>query len=198
MLQTKSKLYFVCGFDNGTIEIRRSNNLRAVVSSFKVQTNIRTICELTDGSFVSGSKASDLERWNRSGTVLQTFDHLGVLKVIELRSDVIVSATDTNLKVWRVSTGECLHTLNESLPQNRLTELCCAAISAKEEMYNAEELKSVLPEELYALCFGCECKQEKAVTSITPEQPLTTLLDTNIFSIDFQQFIKSDSIDEVL
>jgi len=123
MLQTRSRLYIVCGSDNGTIEIRRSNDLRAVVSSFKFQTTVRTICELTDGSFVSGCEDTELKRWNRNGTVLQTFDHSNVLKVMELKSDVIVSATDANLKVWRVSTGDCLHTLNDSFSCIQLLKL---------------------------------------------------------------------------
>jgi len=107
LLRTKNKQFMVCGLGDDTVEFRRLNDLRVVVSSFKLPAN-GTICELTDGSFVSGSYKDRLKRWDIDGTVLQTFDHSGVAQVIELKNDIIVSGTADSVKMWRVSTGECL------------------------------------------------------------------------------------------
>ena len=55
-----------------------------------------------------------MKRWDEKGTVLQTFSGHSdfIRKVIELNRDTIVSASnDTTVKMWKVSTGECLRTL---------------------------------------------------------------------------------------
>jgi len=112
LTRTKSKQYIVCGLDNETVEVRRLGDL-SIVSSFELPSK-STICELTDGSFVSGSIEDWLKQWDMHGTVLQTFDHSEVQKVIEVKNDIIVSGSSYDLKVWRVSTGECLHTFSQS------------------------------------------------------------------------------------
>jgi len=106
VLQRTKNKFMVCGLDNETVEFRRLNDLE-VISAFSVPARC-TICELTDGSFVSGSYEHHMKRWDIHGTVLQTFDHSGVKHVIELKSDIIVSGTSDSVKVWKVSTGECL------------------------------------------------------------------------------------------
>ena len=76
------------------------------------QLRVSASCE--DGSFVSAAWKT-MKRWDEKGTVLQTFSgHSNYInRVIELNRDVIVSAQskDTTVKMWKVSTGECLRTL---------------------------------------------------------------------------------------
>src|SRR5207245_2793411 len=115
LLKTKEKSRFVCGLGNGTVELRRVSDL-GVLSSFKIHREseaVESICELEDGSFVSAAE-NTMKRWDDKGRVLQTFfghSH-SIYRVIELNRDVIVSASkDTTVRMWRVSTGECLRTL---------------------------------------------------------------------------------------
>jgi len=63
---------------------------------------------------VSGA-LTKLKRWNKEGTVLQTFygNMRYTVRVIELKTDVILSVALENMKIWKVSTGECLRTLDE-------------------------------------------------------------------------------------
>jgi len=113
----KSKKSLVCGLYNGTVEIRRVSDLE-LLSSFLLEHHacyaILCVCELEDGSFVSGSADQTLKNWDGTGKRLHTFigHSKGVNRVIELKRDVIVSASnDSTVKIWRVSTGECLKTL---------------------------------------------------------------------------------------
>jgi len=118
LLRTKDKSRIVCGLEGGIVETRRVSDL-GLISSFKLHSgSVSSVCELEDGSFVSASgNAPDdeaLKRWNEEGTVLQTFQghSEGVYGVIELNSNTFVSSGgNTSLKIWEVSTGECLHTL---------------------------------------------------------------------------------------
>jgi len=99
-----------------------------LISSFKIhnvdEKSVRSICELDDGSFVS-TAFWDMKRWDGTGTVLQIFyGHLlnYINRVMELKRDIIVSASsDRTVKMWRVSTGECLRTL--TLHSGRVTGL---------------------------------------------------------------------------
>jgi len=69
---------------------------------------VRCICELLDGSFVSGSYDQKIHRWNEEGKVHQTFiGHMGyVNQVMELKPDVMVSSGKDAIIMWTVSTGE--------------------------------------------------------------------------------------------
>jgi len=113
MLKTKTKLRFVCGLGNGMIEIRRVSDL-VLLSSFNIHSDtVYCVCELKDGSFVSGANDYMLSRWNDCGKILQVFPgHTdGVYKVIKLKNNIVVSAAgDRTLKLWKLSSGECLHT----------------------------------------------------------------------------------------
>jgi len=245
LLKKKSKSSFVCGMENGTIEIRRLSDL-GLLSSFKMHSReIFSICELEDGSFVSGSHDKLLKRWDETGRVVQTFSGHShwIYKVIELKNDIIVSASeDKTVKMWRVSSGECVRTLTQShrvyglvklndrmfvsgsrkdksmvvwdhhgfciethkagsfitamtrlrdgsivtadpllieirwyrempFQQRRMTdtnkslsslsikewslvELCCRTIRTQKNLFAVEELKEVLPQELYRRCFS--------------------------------------------
>jgi len=70
---------------------------------------------LEDGSFVSGSYGGALKRWSGDdGTVLQSFSghSRNLCDVVKLKGDIIASsAGDETLKMWRLSTGECLHSI---------------------------------------------------------------------------------------
>jgi len=251
LLTTKREPSFVCGMHNGTIEIRRLHDL-CLISSFKLHFSaVTTLCELVDGSFVSGSYGQSLIRWNRKGEFLHTFfwdRTVGFQQAIELNSNVMVDVSEASsgtLRMWNVPSGECIHKyesesnyvggvvrlsdhrfltasrdktiqvwsdqgecittvpsiesnlsitsmlkLGDSLviatcrtPSGKpddvdrepnfvirklnpehlvpaawlrtgLVKLCCAAIYRKKEMYDMNELSSVLPEELFWLCFG--------------------------------------------
>jgi len=115
MTKTKDQTRFLCGRDFGTVEIRRVSDL-GLISSLTIHkylSAIRSICELEDGSFVSAG-GDEMKRWEETGKVLKTFSGHSeyIERVIELKKDVIVSAADdTTLKMWRVSTGDCLRTL---------------------------------------------------------------------------------------
>jgi len=118
MLKTKSNSRFVCGFYNGTVEIRQVNDL-GLLSSHRIHQETSSkavfcVCELVDGSFVSGSADKTLKNWDETGKLLQSFvgHSQRINRVIELKRDVIVSASEDFLvKIWRVSTGECINTL---------------------------------------------------------------------------------------
>ena len=115
MLKTKDKSSIVCGLSGGRVEMRRASDL-GVFYSFRLHDGydaVKSICELEDGSFVSAVKEV-IDRWDSNGRVLQTFsghaEH--IYRVIELNRDVIVSASlENTVKMWKVSTGECLRTL---------------------------------------------------------------------------------------
>jgi len=116
MVITKDKSKLLCGPRNGSIEIWRTDDL-ALVTTFSIHSRqpVSCFCELEDGSFVSCA-AEKMKRWHENGRVLQTFSGHpnGINRVIELNRDVIVSASGGNeLKMWNVSTGECLRSLNQ-------------------------------------------------------------------------------------
>jgi len=126
MVKTRNNKSLVCGRKDGWIEIRRMNELGEIVNLFNVhgdpsgnlnsQLNrplVLCICELTDGTFVSGAENA-LVRWNDSGVLLQHFSGCkdNPLRVIELKSDIIVSSSFDITQIWRVSTGVCLHLLS--------------------------------------------------------------------------------------
>jgi len=108
----------VCGYSNGTVEMRRSNEITSIIALFTIHTGsycgIRCICELSDGTFVSASQDQTLKRWNSDGRVIRTiFGHRSeVERVIELRVNILVSASsDYTVKIWKLPFGECLRNL---------------------------------------------------------------------------------------
>jgi len=114
MILTSDETRIVCGLGSGRVEICRVSDFWTI-NVFSLHTGaVPCICELEDGSFVSGSNDNTLKRWSEDGTVIRTFSgHSNLIwKVIELKRGVVVSGSwDKSLKIWRVSTGECLHTL---------------------------------------------------------------------------------------
>jgi len=56
LIRSKDKSLIVCGMYDGAVEMRRTDDLGIVLSSFKVHSKeVRCISELEDCSFVSGS-----------------------------------------------------------------------------------------------------------------------------------------------
>jgi len=104
----------VCGLGSGTVEIRKLNDL-SLIKSFDVHSSsISCLCELEDGTFVSGSHDKTLMRWSLSGTRLQSYKgHTNVVSgVIQLNNEVIVSAShDDRLMMWNVYTGQRIRSL---------------------------------------------------------------------------------------
>jgi len=107
---------FLCGTFTGGVEMRKVDDLGGpLIHSFKVHSSaVNCICELSDGSFVSGADNNPISRWDETGRVLQTFDghSMSVIRVMELTRDIIVTSSwDTTVTVWEVSTGKNLHKL---------------------------------------------------------------------------------------
>jgi len=118
LAKTKDNTRIVCGLFCGKVELRKIDDL-SLIHSFDVHSHtVFCICELTltDGSFVSGSGGYwKMVHWDEKGTLTRTFDgHVReIVRIIELSPNLIVSASiDQTLKIWRVSTGECLYTMN--------------------------------------------------------------------------------------
>jgi len=131
MTITKDKSVVMCGL-GGRIELRRTSDLKLLRTiSFKNNTSIRCICELEDGTFVSGSW-SKLKRWDIKGTKLQTYsEHKDWIVQVEglKRGEVIVSTAGSVIKTWNTSTGECLHTLTSH------TKRICTLITLSEVIF---------------------------------------------------------------
>jgi len=129
LLKTRSGRHLLCGFEDGFIEVRQLSDLSLVSSIDLIGSRARrwpvsSLCELDDGTFVAA--LIDLKRFHALsvgkekgcgvGVVLQTFSgHTNrVTTVIELKHDIIVSASlDEKVKMWRVSSSECLRTLTQ-------------------------------------------------------------------------------------
>jgi len=113
--------HLLCLLMNGSVESIQLSDFQHTEVLLKKSVNpyenpATYMCELEDSTLLIVVQ-KEVYRWDlTTGTKLQTFEgHSKVVtKVIELRRDVIVSAScDQTVKVWRVSLGECLRTLNQ-------------------------------------------------------------------------------------
>jgi len=113
MMKSKDNSLFGCGLSNGRVHLRRLHDFSFVFYLRFHRTAVDNICELEDGSFVSGeSRVNPLRldglsicRWNESGKVFyQLFTRVtrGRLLVTELKRDVLV-VTDGTLSMWKMS-----------------------------------------------------------------------------------------------
>jgi len=159
MVKTKSNQSLVCGLQEGRIEIRRLDDLTSVVTQFELYTGdlrslVMSLCELSDGTFVSGSFSSHIKRWTDAGTTLQTFSsghEEPATTIIELNSDnhIIVSVTATTLKIkmWDILSGACLHVLTTLQPIVGLVKLMEGHFAIGTEksinVYNEKESASI-------------------------------------------------------
>jgi len=113
LLKTKKNSYLICGLAKGTIQVLQLRDFHPVVVA-DFGRPLGCVCELEDGTFIVGL-SDQLKRWYMRQThSLPTFSgHSGMIyDVIELKQDIIVSASeDETLKIWRVSSGECLHSI---------------------------------------------------------------------------------------
>jgi len=121
MVKTRNGCSLVCGMVDGTVEISRLTNLDEIAFSFQLcDQPVNCIAELEDGSFVSQLNNKAM-RWNDRGIVLQIVSdqsdtvgrHWQYNGVIEMKSDLVVTSVHSNvdlwkMRVWRVSTEECL------------------------------------------------------------------------------------------
>jgi len=115
LIRSNDGLRILCGMFSGAVEMRRTDDLGVILASFKPHSGIiDCICELEDGSFVSGSTTKTIKRWDRNGMVLQTLSGHSdtVMRLIKLNSDIVVgSSRDSTVTMWKVSTGQLLHKL---------------------------------------------------------------------------------------
>jgi len=124
LLSTRDKRHLLYGTKVGAIETRGMSDLDQIVFTSKSIHSgpVYCLCELMDGSFVSGSSDQTLKRWsiknsNRQEKELvlhRTFvgHKYWVVKVIELNRHTIVSGSkDCTLRMWSQSTGACLSTI---------------------------------------------------------------------------------------
>jgi len=110
--------WLLCGALDSVYILRLGDYQR--ISSINLYRFIYNVCELIDGTFVIAADR-ELVRWDGrdfkdSGIQGQFYKgHSDIIeRVIELKRDVIVSASgDWTLKIWRVSTCECVHTLRQ-------------------------------------------------------------------------------------
>jgi len=115
MIKTKCGTMLVCGMQNGTVQCRSLSDIDGFISFLLHSREVKNICELEDGSFVTSSMDYTLKRWEvTTGAVLRTFEghKEWVYRLMELKSDVIVGATGERLRMWQVSTGMLLRTMN--------------------------------------------------------------------------------------
>jgi len=116
LIQTRDRSNIVCGLYNGTIEVRNTSELSVVVSQFCFHSihAVWSLCELRDGTFVSGDQSGNLKRWknDKEGGEEKVFQHFNghgkrINQVIELRNDVILSASnDRKVMVWKIPPEE--------------------------------------------------------------------------------------------
>jgi len=117
MVITKDQSTVVMGLKDGEIEARRTSDLSLIWATTTThKSSVICICELHDGSFVTTSFETHFSRWNlKDGQVLHRFTgHTDwIIQVVESKPNTIVSASkDLTVRIWNVSTQECLRTLN--------------------------------------------------------------------------------------
>jgi len=114
LITKKNDPHLICGLYNGRVEARRLSDLRTV-ASIRLISYITCMVELEDGTLLL-STSKELKRWDRSqGTVRAIPNSIPIVRMIELRPNVIVSVTDSSkaIKIWRLTTSECLHYLTK-------------------------------------------------------------------------------------
>jgi len=116
LLKTKDNTTLISGTEDGLIEMRRLSDFQ-VVHSVHVGGFAVVLCGLGDGTIILHKPAKkELQRWDlKASTMVQSFNAVEpvVMSAIELNSDVIVSSSINYVSVWRVSTGERLHRLEQ-------------------------------------------------------------------------------------
>jgi len=130
IVMTRDGSTLLCSFYNWTIQFRRTSDNFRVFKTIQLPEDQRVgdmtiYCELEDGTFILDSQW-EFQRWDFSKeTTLQIFTghEYHVFYVIELKTDVIVSSSQDNIIIWRVSTGERLHKLTSSSEIRGLVKL---------------------------------------------------------------------------
>jgi len=139
MVKSKNNESLVFGREDGRIEFRRINDLHKTTVNLDIYGkrdyyrglreqlhSVVVLCvrELSDGTFVSSFGSQDtIIRWNDTGRLWQRLMaiRLSTSRIVELKSDIIVSGSYNIFQIWRLSTRTCLHT--ETLKEGRITGL---------------------------------------------------------------------------
>jgi len=121
LLKLKSKPSSVLSGTQGgdIIEWRTSVNGCSAIGTFEGHRgDIMALCELSDGTFVSGGGDSLLKQWNmKTRNCIMTFNgHWQCVNaIIELRNKTIASCSaDSTICIWKVETGKRLKVLEQS------------------------------------------------------------------------------------
>jgi len=132
VVKTKNNSCLICGFFDGVVQMRGTTDLE-LLSSFKPHSAvIWSICELKDGSFVSGSDDGMVKRWNEAGEVLQSFPgDSDWSSLLELRPNIIVMITSHcySMRVQNLSTGECI------CIRNAHSDFVCGLVKIAEDKF---------------------------------------------------------------
>jgi len=122
MVKTKNQSKIILSLLDGTIEMRRTSDLQPIWKKASTGSTVECICELHDGSFVTTSYANFFVRWSEEGQVLHIFTgHTDLVhQVVESKPGTIVSSSNSvlhmnkTIKIWNVSSQECLHTISST------------------------------------------------------------------------------------
>jgi len=118
IMRTKDKKTIIVGLYSGVIEMRRASDLSLIKSLNELHVDpVNYVCELEDGSFVSGSHDMTLKRWSQSGLLLQThIGHTGwIYRIIELESNLLVTASfDRTIRMWKLPPRDLLQPKSSS------------------------------------------------------------------------------------
>jgi len=121
MTKTKDSSSILCGLWNRSIELRRMSDLDLICQVY-ISFHVTGTFVLEDDSIVLAGMTGQMERWDKSlSRRITTFSsdystryHTSLLKLMELNSDVIVTLCVNIMQMWKVSTGECFHTVEVS------------------------------------------------------------------------------------
>jgi len=131
-------------------------------------TGLMRLTKLSRSKFVSWGRDCRMRVWNDEGRCIETIPTLGALATMTRVDNHIVTVTFAQLGVairriryvlLLLYKKQCMTEDSPSLlftieSRTKLLELCCVVISTNKELYNVEELKDVLPEDLFSICFG--------------------------------------------
>jgi len=114
MAKSRDNSKIAIGLYDGSVLLRKADDLSEQIMRSNLHSRpVTCICELEDGSFVSGSFEPTIERWDEKGTKLQSFiaDTSAIHGLTQLNSDIVVSWSHNQLSLWNLSTGTCFRTL---------------------------------------------------------------------------------------
>jgi len=147
---------FICCVNNSA-EKRRLSDLGLVSNLFQHRNTVKCACELSDGTFLTGS--FEIKRWDPSGKQLRSFTPHGcpVDMLIELNKDVIVSMFDVYIRLWKLSEAKSLGT--------RILHKPSCLIALSEDRFATASLDGLLVWD-----------EKKLIQTIKTERAISTIL----------------------